>query len=136
MCSPALTIRDILEGKRDADAYKEMLKNLKGFPFQFGWQGDEMQRQLRHLQDLGKAAGLALWSSFSSLPSRSYYPNLHQRNHTLHYTQARFGPLHLTGASTKTPLKHKNSFLISPCHVSRSLSPITQLISSTSSCRY
>ncbi|KAI0270227.1 hypothetical protein BGY98DRAFT_1011114, partial [Russula aff. rugulosa BPL654] len=58
----------------------------------------------------------------SSLPSHGYCPHHHQRNHILHYTQAHFGPLHLTGASTKTPLGHKNSFSISPCHVSRSLS--------------
>ena len=59
-------------------------------------------------------AGLALQSSFSSLPCRSCYPRLrlHQRNPTLHYTRARFGPLHLTGNKHKhSLLEHKNSFL-------------------------
>jgi hypothetical protein len=57
-------------------------------------------------------AALALPSSFSSLTSRSCYPYLHQRNPTLHYTRARFGPLHLTGASTNTRVEHKISFSI------------------------
>ena len=54
----------------------------------------------------------ALQWSFSSLSSRSRYPHLHQRNPTLHYTWAHFGPLRLTGASTNTALEHKNSFSI------------------------
>jgi hypothetical protein len=59
MCSPSLTLRNILEGPGDADAYKELLKNLKTFNFS-GWGGDEMNRQLQvwRLQDLGDGGGL------------------------------------------------------------------------------
>ena len=57
MCSPALTLRNILEGKGDANAYKEMLKNLKEFPFP-SWHRDEMQLQLWRLQDLCDGDGL------------------------------------------------------------------------------
>ena len=58
MCSPATTLRDILKGQGDADAYKELLKNLVEFRHRTGWQGDEMQRQLWRLQDLRDGGGL------------------------------------------------------------------------------
>ena len=58
MCSPATTLRNILEGQGDAVAYKELLKFLRRFFFQSGWQGDEMQRQLWRLQDLRDGGGL------------------------------------------------------------------------------
>jgi hypothetical protein len=58
MCSPALTLRNILEGQGGADAYKELLKNLKKFPFWTGWQGNEMQRQLWRMHDLRDGGGL------------------------------------------------------------------------------
>jgi hypothetical protein len=58
MCSPAETLRDILGGKGDADAYKELLKNLKTFRSQSDRWGDEMQRQLWRLQDLRNGGGL------------------------------------------------------------------------------
>ena len=66
MCSPAATLRHILEGQGDADAYKELLENLRslcerelGDLFRVsGWQGDEMQRQLCRLQDLRDEGGL------------------------------------------------------------------------------
>ena len=58
MCSPALSFCNILEGQEDADAYKELLKNLENFRFWSGWQGDEMQRQLWRLQDLHDGGGL------------------------------------------------------------------------------
>ena len=51
MCSPALTLRNILQGQGNADAYKELLKNLENIPFS-SWQGDEMQRQLSRVEDL------------------------------------------------------------------------------------
>jgi Family of unknown function (DUF6535) len=57
-CSPSLTLRIILGGQGDADAYKELLKNLNGLPFKFLGQRDEMQRQLWRLQDLGDGGGL------------------------------------------------------------------------------
>jgi hypothetical protein len=57
MCSPALTLHNILEGQGDPDVYKELLKNLKNFHFS-SWQGDEMQQQLWRLQDLGERGGL------------------------------------------------------------------------------
>ena len=59
MCSPAMTLRNILDGKRDADAYKELVKNLKIFPFSaFTYSGDETQRQLWRMQDLRDVGGL------------------------------------------------------------------------------
>ena len=56
MYSPALTLRNILEGRGDADAYKELLKDLENLPFSY-WQGDEMQRQLWRMQDLRDGGG-------------------------------------------------------------------------------
>jgi hypothetical protein len=58
MCSPALTIRNILEGQEDADTYKELLKNLEIFRSFSDWRGDEMQRQLWRLQDSHDGGGL------------------------------------------------------------------------------
>ena len=52
MCSPALTLRDILEGDGGTDGYKELLKDLESFRFRSCWRGDEMQRQLWRLQYL------------------------------------------------------------------------------------
>ena len=52
MCSPATTLRDILNGQGDAHAYKKLLENLKEFRSRSGWHGDEMQRQLWRLQVL------------------------------------------------------------------------------------
>ena len=54
---PSLTLRNILEGQGDADAYRELLKNLENFSFS-SWRGDEMQRQLWRLQDLRHGGGL------------------------------------------------------------------------------
>jgi hypothetical protein len=59
MCSPAATLRNILEGQGDADAYKELLKNLKKIPFwSLFWTGHEMQRQLWRMEDLRDGGGL------------------------------------------------------------------------------
>jgi len=58
MCSPAVTLRSILEGQGDADAYKELLKNLGEFVHWSRWQGNELQRQLWRLQDLSDGGGL------------------------------------------------------------------------------
>ena len=57
MCSPTTTLRNILEGQGDADAYKELLKNLREILYWSGWQDDMMQRQLWHLQDLYLGSG-------------------------------------------------------------------------------
>ena len=58
MCSPAATLRNILEGQGDADAYKELLENLKIFNFWSDWRGNEMQRQLWRMEDLRDGGGL------------------------------------------------------------------------------
>ena len=58
VCSPATTLRNILEGRGDADAYKELLKNLKQIPFRSDWKGNEIQRQLWRMQDLRDGGGL------------------------------------------------------------------------------
>ena len=59
MCSLGSALRNILEGQGpgDADAYKELMDNLKDSSF-VGWSGDEMQRQLLHMQDLVDGGGL------------------------------------------------------------------------------
>ena len=71
LCSPALALRNILEGQGDADGYKESLKNLEVSPFMGGWRGEEMQRQLWRLQDLRDAGGFGFTVHLSSLPSGS-----------------------------------------------------------------
>jgi hypothetical protein len=58
MCSPALTLRIILEGQRDADVHKELPRKLGGAYFMSGWQGYEMEQQLCDLQDLYDGGGL------------------------------------------------------------------------------
>jgi hypothetical protein len=58
MCSLSLTLRNILEGQGDADAHKELLKNMEIFLFLSSRQGGEMQRQLWRLQDLRDGGGL------------------------------------------------------------------------------
>jgi hypothetical protein len=87
ICSPALTLRNILEGQQDPDAYKELLKNLKTFNFFPGWQGNEMQRQLWRLQDLRDVGGLGLtvelfFLSLSQLLSTSRSKESHSSLYT------------------------------------------------------
>jgi hypothetical protein len=56
--SNALTLRKILEGQGNADEYKELLQNLREFCNSSKWGGNEIQRQLLRLQDLGDGGGL------------------------------------------------------------------------------
>ena len=58
MCSPATTLRNILNGQGDADAYKELRRNLTEFRYRTSWQGDEMQRQWWRTIDLSDGCGL------------------------------------------------------------------------------
>lgn len=58
MCPPALTLRNILEGQRGADVYKELLNNLEKYPYSLDLRGIAMQRQLWCLQDLRDGGGL------------------------------------------------------------------------------
>jgi hypothetical protein len=86
-CSPSLTLRNILEGQGDAEAYKELRKNLNEFPFLYLGQRDEMQRQLWRLQDLhdGGALGFTVelfFLGFSQLSSTSSS----NESHTALYT--------------------------------------------------
>ena len=85
LCSPSLTLRNILEGQGDANAYKELLKNLKIFSSSYVWWGDEMQRQLWRLQDFDKGDGLGflvelfflvLSQPLSTSPSKEAYSAL------------------------------------------------------------
>jgi hypothetical protein len=60
MCSILPTLRNILGGQGDADAYRQMQKNLMEFRSRASnWEGDELQRQLWRLQDLRNARGFA-----------------------------------------------------------------------------
>jgi hypothetical protein len=58
ICFPATTLLNILDGLEDADAYKELSRNLEDFSIMSYWRGHEMQRQLWRLQDLGDGGGL------------------------------------------------------------------------------
>src|SRR5258708_29535425 len=42
MCSPALTLRKILEGQGNADEYKGLLQNLREFRYSYSWEGNEI----------------------------------------------------------------------------------------------
>ena len=57
ICSPSLILRNTLKGQGDANAYKELLKNLKEFRFS-SWRDDVMQPQFWRLQDLHDGGGL------------------------------------------------------------------------------
>ena len=87
MCSPATTLRNILEGQGDVKSYRVLLKNLKEFCIlsDSDWRGDEMQRQLWRLQDLRDGCGLglivelfflALSQLLSTSPSREFHSAL------------------------------------------------------------
>ena len=103
MCSPALILHNILEGQDDADAYKELLKNLEIFCILSSWQGDEMQRQLWLLQDLHNGGGLGFtvelfFLSLSQLLSTSQSTTSHSALYTGTFR-----------AITSDWSKHKNS---------------------------
>ena len=120
MCSPAITLRNILEGQRDADAYKELLKNLTNFRIHSSWSVNVMQRQLWRLHDLYDGGGLGftvelfflaiskLLSTSSTKESRSLYTgtfraitsdwskykhSLGTQNHLLYIVMTRCRPL-------------------------------------------
>ena len=58
VCSLVPALHAILEGRGDADAYKEMRKSLGELHFTMNrWQANEIQRQLWRLQDLRHARG-------------------------------------------------------------------------------
>jgi hypothetical protein len=60
LCSVVPTLRNILKGQGDADAYKEMRKDLGELHSgMFSWQENELQRQLWRLQDLRDGCGFA-----------------------------------------------------------------------------
>jgi hypothetical protein len=58
MCSPALTLRKILGGQGNANAYKELLRNLRDFRHSFQWSRNEIPRQVWRLQELCDGGGL------------------------------------------------------------------------------
>ena len=60
LCSIVPTLRSLLKGRGDADAYKEVRKGLREFHLGiFCWQENELRRQLWRLQDLRDASGFA-----------------------------------------------------------------------------
>ncbi|KAF8502921.1 hypothetical protein F5888DRAFT_1668231 [Russula emetica] len=86
MCSPAVTLCNILEGQGDVDAYKELMKNLIDFPYLPGWLGDDMQRQLWCLESLRHGGGLgftvetfflAISQLLSTSPSKESHSTLY-----------------------------------------------------------
>jgi hypothetical protein len=117
MCSPALTLRNILEGQGDADAYKELLKNLKFSPFP-GWRGDEMQRQLWRLQDLRDGGGLGFTVELFFLAlSQLLSTSSSKESHSALYTGT-FRAITSDWSKHKHSLGTQNLLLdILPCHV-------------------
>jgi hypothetical protein len=91
MCTPALTLRNnILEGQGDADAYKELLKDLERFSLT-GRQPaeDQTQRQLWRLLDFCDGGGLGVtvklfFLCFSELLMLSTSPS--KESHSALYT--------------------------------------------------
>ncbi|KAF8489960.1 hypothetical protein F5888DRAFT_1743308 [Russula emetica] len=59
LCGLVPTLRDILGGQGDVNAYQDMFNYLKTFVVESEsrWQGDELQRQLWRLQDLRDGSG-------------------------------------------------------------------------------
>ena len=87
ICSPALTLRNILEGQGDANAYKELLKNLEIFNSLYGWWGNEMERQLWRLQDLNNGDGLGFTVElFFLVLSQPLSTSLSEESHSALYT--------------------------------------------------
>jgi Family of unknown function (DUF6535) len=87
ICSPSLTFRNILEGKEDADEFKETLRSLKEFVILRGWQGDEMQRQYWRLQDLREGGGLgSMVELFFLALSQLLSTSSSQESHSALYT--------------------------------------------------
>ncbi|KAI0267611.1 hypothetical protein BGY98DRAFT_1190925 [Russula aff. rugulosa BPL654] len=135
MCSPSLTLRNILEGQGDADAYKELLKNLNIYASSHE-QIYEMQRQLWRLQDFCDGGGLGFtvelffivfWQFLSTSSSK-------ESNSAL-YTGT-FRAITSDWSKYKHSLGTQNSFSISLCHANGSLMTGILFILSTSSCCY
>ncbi|KAH9988446.1 hypothetical protein BJV74DRAFT_839399 [Russula compacta] len=59
-CSLGPTLRGILEGTWDGDAYQEVFKNLRAYFQVQPWQGNLLRQQLWRLQDLYDGGGLGL----------------------------------------------------------------------------
>ena len=59
LCCIVPTLRDILEGQGDDNAYQDMFNDLKTFVVESEsrWQGNELQRQLWRMQDLRDGSG-------------------------------------------------------------------------------
>jgi len=117
MCSPALTLRKILGGQGNADEHKELLQNLKEFRFSSYWEGNEMQRQLLRLQDLGEG-GLGFtvelfFLAFEQLLSTSSS----KESHSALYTGT-FRAITSYGSKHKPSLKTQNFLLdiLQSCH--------------------
>jgi hypothetical protein len=87
MCSPALTLREILEGQGNADAYKELRKSLEFSRCLFLSDENEIQRQAWRLQDLRDGGGfgftvelffLSFKQLLSTSSSREYHSTLYK----------------------------------------------------------
>jgi Family of unknown function (DUF6535) len=85
MCSIFPTLRSTLEGQWDADAYKQMLKNLMEFRSRASnWQGDELQRQLWRSQDLRNGHGFGFTVELYFLGLKQLLSNSQESHHTLY----------------------------------------------------
>lgn len=83
LCCLAPTLRNILGGQGDVDAYQDMLNCLKTFVVESRWEGNELQQQAWRMQDLRDGSGFGftvelfflalqqLLSTSSSLESHS-----------------------------------------------------------------
>ncbi|KAI0277488.1 hypothetical protein BGY98DRAFT_1097436 [Russula aff. rugulosa BPL654] len=116
MCSIVPTLRNILEGQGDANAYKQMQMNLMEFRSRASnWQGDELQRQLWRLQDLrnGRGFGFTVELFFLGLKQLLSRPN--ESYHAL-YTGT-FQAITRDWKRHKNRLEHKKFFSTSLYYV-------------------
>ncbi|KAI0260893.1 hypothetical protein BGY98DRAFT_1182471 [Russula aff. rugulosa BPL654] len=121
--------RDPRQG--DDEAYKELLKNLRNSSFS-SWGGDEMQRQLLHLQDLRDGGGLGYTVELFFLAlSRLLSTSSSKESHSALYTGT-FRAITSDWSKYKDSLGTQNSFSISPRRVASSLKANTLLILSRS----
>jgi len=87
LCSIVPTLRDILVGQGDVNAYQDMFNDLKTFVVDTRWRGNELQqRQLWRMQDLrdGSGFGFTVELFFVALQQLSSTSSSPESNPTLY----------------------------------------------------
>ncbi len=77
LCCLVPTLRSILAGRGDVNAYEELFRDLRRFVVESDWQENELQRQLWRLQDLhdGSGFGFTVELFFLALKQLSSTPS-------------------------------------------------------------